>query len=117
MIRRPPRSTLFPYSTLFRSRAVDVGVVGEDVARDRRVFRRRCRVIHTDRRVVDRGDVDRQRGCRRQRTIGGGVGGDGNRAVVVENRREGVRTIGVDGQGSESGEEGKRVGLGGGRSI
>src|SRR5438132_5565223 len=27
MIRRPPRSTLFPYTTLFRSRA------GEDVAR------------------------------------------------------------------------------------
>src|SRR5256885_8390436 len=27
MIRRPPRSTLFPYTTLFRSRAVEV-VVG-----------------------------------------------------------------------------------------
>src|SRR2546425_10752070 len=29
MIRRPPRSTLFPYTTLFRSRAhgVDVGVL------------------------------------------------------------------------------------------
>ena len=25
MIRRPPRSTLFPYTTLFRSAAVDVG--------------------------------------------------------------------------------------------
>src|SRR2546430_12185536 len=25
MIRRPPRSTLFPYTTLFRSRAVAVG--------------------------------------------------------------------------------------------
>src|SRR3712207_8812254 len=25
MIRRPPRSTLFPYTTLFRSRAADVG--------------------------------------------------------------------------------------------
>src|SRR3712207_7213405 len=24
MIRRPPRSTLFPYTTLFRSRAVDL---------------------------------------------------------------------------------------------
>src|SRR2546427_6983588 len=37
MIRRPPRSTLFPYTTLFRSRALDlgdllVGVVG--VGRD-----------------------------------------------------------------------------------
>src|SRR3712207_7339887 len=27
MIRRPPRSTLFPYTTLFRSRAVDEDVV------------------------------------------------------------------------------------------
>src|SRR2546430_17442579 len=26
MIRRPPRSTLFPYTTLFRSRAAQVGV-------------------------------------------------------------------------------------------
>src|SRR3712207_7268386 len=39
MIRRPPRSTLFPYTTLFRSqlsipmvlgRAIDDGVVGRD---------------------------------------------------------------------------------------
>src|SRR6266540_5593187 len=28
MIRRPPRSTLFPYTTLFRSRPVDRGRVG-----------------------------------------------------------------------------------------
>src|SRR2546422_4373047 len=27
MIRRPPRSTLFPYTTLFRSR-VDLGIIG-----------------------------------------------------------------------------------------
>src|SRR2546425_1994114 len=27
MIRRPPRSTLFPYTTLFRSRGVDVAVI------------------------------------------------------------------------------------------
>src|SRR2546425_5128773 len=33
MIRRPPRSTLFPYTTLFRSAAVAVGVgVGVRVA-------------------------------------------------------------------------------------
>src|SRR3712207_9173265 len=33
MIRRPPRSTLFPYTTLFRSRAVRVReeVTGDDV--------------------------------------------------------------------------------------
>src|SRR2546427_853606 len=29
MIRRPPRSTLFPYTTLFRSGAVAGGVVGD----------------------------------------------------------------------------------------
>src|SRR3712207_7454019 len=31
MIRRPPRSTLFPYTTLFRSRAVPAAVDREDV--------------------------------------------------------------------------------------
>src|SRR2546426_4937402 len=32
MIRRPPRSTLFPYTTLFRS-GVDTGVTRDDVQR------------------------------------------------------------------------------------
>src|SRR2546430_9531841 len=32
MIRRPPRSTLFPYTTLFRSAQVDVEGVGHPVA-------------------------------------------------------------------------------------
>src|SRR3712207_7705181 len=38
MIRRPPRSTLFPYTTLFRSRAAQQrprGDVGPEVARPR----------------------------------------------------------------------------------
>src|SRR3989475_9501033 len=30
MIRRPPRSTLFPYTTLFRSHVVDVRVVRDE---------------------------------------------------------------------------------------
>src|SRR2546422_7544642 len=30
MIRRPPRSTLFPYTTLFRSLALDVGIGRQD---------------------------------------------------------------------------------------
>src|SRR3712207_6905015 len=35
MIRRPPRSTLFPYTTLFRSHAVDrQAAIGEDRAHD-----------------------------------------------------------------------------------
>src|SRR2546430_10409990 len=29
MIRRPPRSTLFPYTTLFRSRAGDIGAIAK----------------------------------------------------------------------------------------
>src|SRR3712207_7864549 len=28
MIRRPPRSTLFPYTTLFRSRVIHLGIQG-----------------------------------------------------------------------------------------
>src|SRR3712207_7153360 len=31
MIRRPPRSTLFPYTTLFRSLGVEEHLVGDDV--------------------------------------------------------------------------------------
>src|SRR5256885_4386050 len=31
MIRRPPRSTLFPYTTLFRSHLVGLGVEGRDL--------------------------------------------------------------------------------------
>src|SRR2546430_5027034 len=34
MIRRPPRSTLFPYTTLFRSRFDLVTLAREDCARD-----------------------------------------------------------------------------------
>src|SRR3712207_7832439 len=50
MIRRPPRSTLFPYTTLFRSRhrrqdAVRRGRRGGG-AGDRRGAHRRARVVH-----------------------------------------------------------------------
>src|SRR5256885_4751734 len=46
MIRRPPRSTLFPYTTLFRSRAADGRgrrTSRNGVARGRRRRRRRAR--------------------------------------------------------------------------
>src|SRR2546422_10290932 len=33
MIRRPPRSTLFPYTTLFRSRVLALACGGDDPAR------------------------------------------------------------------------------------
>src|SRR5260370_4603852 len=36
MIRRPPRSTLFPYTTLFRSAADAIVVIGEALPIDRR---------------------------------------------------------------------------------
>src|SRR3712207_8248148 len=36
MIRRPPKSTLFPYTTLFRSDPVQAGEVHQQVARLRR---------------------------------------------------------------------------------
>src|SRR3712207_6894159 len=39
MIRRPPRSTLFPYTTLFRSRQVGVPLLRQQ-ARHQRVDRR-----------------------------------------------------------------------------
>src|SRR5258708_20748483 len=45
MIRRPPRSTLFPYTTLFRSEqvALDLGVGGE---LDAHQLRREADVLH-----------------------------------------------------------------------
>src|SRR6476660_10131060 len=43
MIRRPPRSTLFPYTTLFRSRDARGGLSPGATARDRQPPRRRDR--------------------------------------------------------------------------
>src|SRR3712207_7326528 len=37
MIRRPPRSTLFPYTTLFRSRQLDHPPLAEPLARQQEV--------------------------------------------------------------------------------
>src|SRR5260221_10091739 len=56
MIRRPPRSTLFPYTTLFRSR-VEVGAPRRDLGVGLgRIERRPARV----RRVSDVDDGDRK---------------------------------------------------------
>src|SRR5688572_31800984 len=49
MIRRPPRSTLFPYTTLFRSRTAD-GAAADPVRRQRHIAARTLRA------VVDRDD-------------------------------------------------------------
>src|SRR5256885_7782032 len=72
MIRRPPRSTLFPYTTLFRSRhaggkgkSFDAALDGGDVSLEssaRRIVRARVLVafvlaqlvLHVRRRLIDR---------------------------------------------------------------
>src|SRR5258708_19779104 len=48
MIRRPPRSTLFPYTTLFRSRRADGAAVLEPV-RERRQIHATEYAAHEDR--------------------------------------------------------------------
>src|SRR5690348_18005903 len=52
MIRRPPRSTLFPYTTLFRSRVDELPVPGEPLGE---LHVRAVPVLGVDRRAV-RGD-------------------------------------------------------------
>src|SRR3712207_8406853 len=49
MIRRPPRSTLFPYTTLFRSRAVTRSGLVVDRIESRLAGRRRRRVALSQR--------------------------------------------------------------------
>src|SRR3712207_8562654 len=67
MIRRPPRSTLFPYTTLFRSQGVSEGVAKEHPGRQatnrgvgqiRRIQNARHSGPHlfNDRRPVDKGE-------------------------------------------------------------
>src|SRR3712207_7197293 len=63
MIRRPPRSTLFPYTTLFRSlelgglrRLGDLGVDGRGVVARRRRARVRGGGRACGARVLERGD-------------------------------------------------------------
>src|SRR2546425_4590581 len=49
MIRRPPRSTLFPYTTLFRSHRIRRGERGDqvDVTAGERVGAQKCDQRHT----------------------------------------------------------------------
>src|SRR5256885_9923092 len=53
MIRRPPRSTLFPYTTLFRSREGQLGDVAERhaFARHEQVLRAKHHLRHVLRRI------------------------------------------------------------------
>src|SRR3712207_6892165 len=61
MIRRPPRSTLFPYTTLFRS---DVGAVGGEWGEEQPVRRPRAEAAQ---RARGRGARDRPGDGRRRR--------------------------------------------------
>src|SRR2546421_9947002 len=70
MIRRPPRSTLFPYTTLFRSQDGAIGggnclrLVGRQIRSVREAaFRRRSDAQHGDARLPRKG----------RRTLSGGV--------------------------------------------
>src|SRR3712207_8332490 len=76
MIPRPPRSTLFPYTTLFRSDGVDVGVADAGV-------------LDLDQDVV-RADVPALDGGRSQGLAGGGsrVGGDAHGGRSEEHTSE-----------------------------
>src|SRR5437773_3907348 len=88
MIRRPPRSTLFPYTTLFRSR--DVDGLGELEAEIQHIDRRVDEVegvpperleepdqVLEEERDSDRRDERDQPGRVAQRTIGDPLDGDG----------------------------------------
>src|SRR5256885_10952760 len=60
MIRRPPRSTLFPYTTLFRSLAVDQRA-GSVISRGRSARDRRLLVVELDVGLVQQRDVEAER--------------------------------------------------------
>src|SRR5260370_18907907 len=72
MIRRPPRSTLFPYTTLFRSHGLLVDRIGQEVEADRWL-----------RLGILRADVDRAQALGAQL-----VTGDGHRRKVLQFRSE-----------------------------
>src|SRR3712207_8491949 len=98
MIRRPPRSTLFPYTTLFRSGGGAVGArgaAGEDVAAAVEPADRsdagelRLRLPAGDRAVADRdaGHLRLGAGCGDGPAAGAARGGQV--ALVCRSRREG----------------------------
>src|SRR2546430_12281870 len=62
MIRRPPRSTLFPYTTLFRSQRLDAG--GELPDRFLRVAEQHHGLRIQEQRVVDAGEARAHRALR-----------------------------------------------------
>src|SRR2546430_15073270 len=78
MIRRPPRSTLFPYTTLFRSREVPCGAAAVGAAHAGEVRRGRGGVPATVPHADGRGDAPGAAAPQQRRAGGGaGVGGGG----------------------------------------
>src|SRR5688572_32496129 len=67
MIRRPPRSTLFPYTTLFRSDDLAHELVAEDVALE---HRRDEAVVEVQVGAADRGRGDTHDGVARVDDLG-----------------------------------------------
>src|SRR2546430_5248622 len=66
MIRRPPRSTLFPYTTLFRSRGRELERHAD--SRERSLgFKNRCSAGATGWRVVEHGESDSEHAEHHQR--------------------------------------------------
>src|SRR2546422_6189392 len=122
MIRRPPRSTLFPYTTLFRShlparRAVAAGAAARRDRRDprergrhdsRRAGRavarpsRACVVVV--RRARDGGDGGRGGGsvAGDERRRKGGMGVSAERRIPIPSFRHSVVLLGADAGGSRS---------------
>src|SRR2546422_9026185 len=110
MIRRPPRSTLFPYTTLFRSGGLGIEVVpvrdggaGEEVARETsvrvlRLVRAELEVPvrrHVRRRVALPVDGDRERKRDRSRAVVAVVPGVGR---ARDDRLAGLRADRVVGR-------------------
>src|SRR2546426_10661220 len=63
MIRRPPRSTLFPYTTLFRSRPQDVSFANTIAQAAARVLENEERRAAIYRRQISAGVTDVLTGC------------------------------------------------------
>src|SRR3712207_8631892 len=68
MIRRPPRSTLFPYTTLFRSPARDLRGVDPAVVPIRRPVPARDQLLRVEGPAIEECDLERLRRIREVRS-------------------------------------------------
>src|SRR3712207_9130254 len=110
MIRRPPRSTLFPYTTLFRSVVVRVAAARDDLEAGGEVLA----LVATEGDAVD---VRREDGRLVGLRHGRGERRDDHGVVGLTGVVEGVAEVGVHLQDRKSVVWGKSVDLGGRRII